>query len=459
MPMRLSIALLVILLLLTPALAADEILVRDVTVIDGTGAPPRSGVDILIRDGRIVEIAPGLETGRDAEVIDGRGRYAIPGLIDAHAHLHFPIVFQLTPEEREEIRRHNPIAFLFNGVTTVLNVSSPTDWIWPRRAAERAGELVSPRIYALGDSFTPVDGWGSRHGGALADAEAARARALEFVRADADGFKVIIEGGLGNSDTHRRMPRDMLAAIVEVATEHRVPLHVHAINLDDYHRAAAIRPRAIQHGLEDPIPDGDPILRVLADHGVIVVPTLSLFQSFVRPPPFAGDGLEDPLLEQSLPTFLVEYMRSEAYMQAENESFVAATAGMDVYAWVREANPHFCDNAGRMHAAGVKLAVGTDAGGTVGYNFQGYNTPWELRLLVECGLSPMDALVAATRNGAEVIGVADELGTLEPGRLADLLLLDANPLDDIDNVRGFDTLIFKGRVHARSDFAYRPPAP
>lgn len=70
-----------------------------------------------------------MQAGRDAELVDGRGRCAIIRLIDAHVHLHFPIVLQLSPEEREEIRCHNPVAFLFNGMTTVLNVSSPTDWI------------------------------------------------------------------------------------------------------------------------------------------------------------------------------------------------------------------------------------------------------------------------------------------------------------------------------------------
>ena len=112
-----------------------------------------------------------------------------------------------------------------------------------------------------------------------------------------------------------------------------------------------------------------------------------------------------------------------------------------------------------MRDAGVKIGVGTDAGGTVGYNFQGFQTPREVELLVDSGLSPMEALVAATRTGAEIIGVHDSLGTIDRGRLADLLILTADPLADIHNIRRIETAIQAGAVHPRDDFAARPAPP
>jgi imidazolonepropionase-like amidohydrolase len=108
-------------------------------------------------------------------------------------------------------------------------------------------------------------------------------------------------------------------------------------------------------------------------------------------------------------------MRKVDYMKAERERF-SKVARMKVYDWARKTNPVFCENLRLMHKAGVKIGVGTDAGGTVGYNYQGYNTSWEVKNLVECGLIPMQALTAATKNGAEIIGVADELGTIEAGK-------------------------------------------
>ncbi|MEJ8566167.1 amidohydrolase family protein [Elongatibacter sediminis] len=433
----------------------ETVLIRNTTVIDGTGAAPQPGVDLLIRGDRIEAIGESLQASEGARILDGTGKFVVPGLIDTHVHLQFPIVFQLSPEEKTVVVDHTPKAFLYNGVTTVLNVSAANEWILPRREAQRNGELVAPTIYALGESFKPVDGWGSRHGGALEDAAAARRMALELVDADVDGFKLIIEDGLGSQGTHVEMPDDMLQAIAEVASENGMPLYSHAINLHEYHRAVDIGSRAIIHGLEDPIPEGDTLIEELIEGGITVVPTASLFESFLHPDPAAGLELQDPVLEKTLPGFLLQRMRDPDYMAEEKRLFSQAS-NMDAYTWAESRLPVFRENITRLHEAGVKLAVGTDGGGTVGYNYQGYNTPWELKILVECGLTPMEALVAATRNGAEVIGIDNEVGTVETGKLADLLILTANPLDDIENIRRIEWIIQQGQPHPRDEFAFQP---
>ena len=109
--------------------AGDALLVRNVTLIDGTGNKAQANMDIRIADGRIVEIGAGLSPAAGTEIIDGSGKFVIPGIIDAHAHLDAAVVFQLTADEKAQIIEHNPRSFLYNGVTTVLNVSSVTDWI------------------------------------------------------------------------------------------------------------------------------------------------------------------------------------------------------------------------------------------------------------------------------------------------------------------------------------------
>ena len=434
--------------------SGSELIITDVTLIDGTGSDPQVGVDIRISDGRIAEIGPGLPAASGSETIDGSGKYVIPGMIDAHVHMDAPIVFQLTPEEKARVIENNPRAFLYNGVTTVLNVSSKVDWIFEQRQAEREGRLLSPRLYVMGRSFTPVDGWGSRHGGALADVGDAVARAQDYISRGTDGFKVIIEDGLGASGTYKRMSEEMMMAISKIAHENNVPIYTHAINLDEFHSAVAMSSTAIVHGLEDPIPPGDTILQDMVENNVMFVPTHSLWEAFLRHDEAAAD-LNDPILRGSVPHFLLDYMQDPEYRAEETRRFLAV-ANMPVYQWAEDKIPIFSENILKAHRAGVIVATGTDAGGPVGFNFQGYNLPWEVKLFVQAGMTPMEALVAATRNGARVIGVEDQLGTVEAGKLADLLILSNNPLDDIENIRKIETIVYKGNVYPREKFAYQP---
>ena len=435
-----------------------DILVRDVTLIDGTGAPARPRTSVLVQSGIIAAVGTALTAPAGAQVVDGTGKFLVPGLIDTHAHLDAVMVFQLTPLEKAQIIDHNGLAFLYNGVTTVLNLSSDADWIWKRRDDQRAGRLLSPRIYAMGRSFTPEGGWGSRHGGALTSPDDVRKQAREYIAKRTDGFKVMVEDGLGGSGTYTVMPDDMLHALADEAAAARVPVYVHAMNLWEFKKALTmLKPRGIMHGLEDPLPAGDTLLADLKAAGVYVVPTLSLWEAFTS---FDGhpERFDDPVLKGSVPSFLLANMRRDEFIKVEKQRF-QEVARMDVYPWARRAMTIFKENTLKMHRAGVKLAVGTDAGGPVGYNFQGYNTPREVELLVESGLTPMEALVAATRTGAELMGLDTNVGTIQKGKWADFLVLSADPIAEIRNLRRIETVVLGGVAYSRDRFAYRPPAP
>ena len=104
---------------------------------------------------------------------------------------------------------------------------------------------------------------------------------------------------------------------------------------------------------------------------------------------------------------------------------------------------------------GVKLAVGTDSGGAVPHAFHGYSTPREVEILADCCMTPMQALVAATKTGAETIGASDLFGTIEPGKSADLLILNADPLSDVRRIRDFDRMMLRGRLIDRSSLSYQ----
>ena len=425
------------------------IIIRNVNLIDGTGRDIQYGVDIGIRDGKIAEIgqAQALKWQNEAQIIEGANRFVSPGLIDTHVHLDTAVLAQLTEAERAEVIRHTPSAFLFNGVTTVLNVSSEDEWIWELREAQRTGDVIAPRVYAMGSMFSPQGGWGYAAG--LPDAQSAVEKAIHYVSKKTDGFKIILEDGLGRSGKFTEMSDEMLNSIVAVGRQHDIPLYIHAINIEEYERAVAVEPRAILHGLEDPIAGNSDLPAKLKQKNIIVVPTLSLFKSFIT-----HDGsLDSDILRKSVPGFMLEYVRDQQYMERER-SLLNDYTKIDSYEWVEQKLPVFMENTTIIHQAGIKLAAGTDAGGTVGYNFQGYNTPWELKLLVECGLTPMEALVAGSKHGAEVIGVDNILGTIEPGKFADMLVLGNNPLDDIGNIRNIDLVIQNGKIYERDNFAY-----
>ncbi|MCA1585124.1 MAG: amidohydrolase family protein, partial [Acidobacteria bacterium] len=333
---------------------ARLLVIRGATVIDGTGAAPRPNVDLLIAEGRISAIAPRLTAPPGTTEIDARGAWAVPGLIDTHVHLDTPMVFQASDEERTKILDHNPRAFLYNGVTTVLNVSSAPEWIFDLRAKQRDGRVVAPRIFATGRSITPEGGWGSRHGGALTDEASTRAAVRRYLDMGADAIKVIVEDGLGGSGTYKEIAGDMLRAAAEEAASRNVPVVVHAINLHEYKRALSIRPRAIIHGLEDPIPRGDPLVAELKAANVFVAPTLSLWEAFnshERHP----ERFDDPVLHGSVPPFLLASMRRPEYRAVERKRFLEV-ARMDAFAWADTHMKTFKDNTLAMHKAGVKIA-------------------------------------------------------------------------------------------------------
>lgn len=336
------------------------LLIRNATVIDGSGGPPLLNTDVRVREGRIVAIGRNLAVPAGTKVINAEGKFIVPGLIDTHVHLDAPMAFQLSLREKEEIIRHTPRAFLYNGVTTVLNLSAPRsgsrtgsaepDWIWNQRESQRAGRFTAPRIFATGSAFLPEGGFGTgRHSQGLSDPEMARRQALEYARKGADGFTLVLEKGLGGSDNYTPLPDEMLKVIVAVATSKDIPLFVHAMNSDEYHRAVSLSPRAIVHGLEDRIHEHDLIFHGLASRKVTVIPTLSLFHSFLFSN--AGSELDDPILQGSVPAFLLEKMRRQDFIEAERALF-RKVARIPVYEWVEQTLPVFRENVKLMHQAG-----------------------------------------------------------------------------------------------------------
>ncbi len=424
------------------------------TLIDGTGGKPLADSVILVENGRIRAVGSGLAVPEGYEVVDAAGKYIVPGIVDAHTHIDSIGGVALTPEQEDIVRAYYPRAFLYHGVTTVLNMSAhELDGVVEKRAASNAGpRSLLPRIYTGASHFTAEGGWGGRHGGGLKSVDDVRQRIETYAGLPVDLVKIINEEGLGSEGIFPRITEEYVSAVVEDSQRLGLPVFMHASDEDEYLQSVRHRPRAMAHGLFTPQSADSEVIRGLQAGGTFVVPTIVLFEAFysVRDKPGI---LDDPLLVQSVPDFVLAAL---ADREAVEESFARMDQilKLDASQWARQAVADLKANTRLFAEAGIPLAIGTDGGGAVVHSFQGWNTPREMEILAECCLSNMDTIVAASRTGARIMGAETLFGTLEPGRSADLLILNADPLADMGAIRDFDRLMLRGLLVNRSELSY-----
>ncbi|HYO45277.1 MAG TPA: amidohydrolase family protein [Gemmatimonadota bacterium] len=400
--------------------------IRDVTLWDGTGAPPSPHRTVIVRGDRIVEIGPYGEVAIPAgsTLVDGTGRFLMPGLVDMHVHaLWDPSV---------------PSAFLplfvANGVTTVRDMGGILDLLPVTRAALADGSLLGPRVIAPGailDGPEPVHPEVSI---AVGTPEEAVAAVDSVAAAGADFVKV-----------YTLLPAAAFDAVMAAAGRRGLPVSGHAPAEVGAVAAAAAGMRTIDHLMSelggfcelDRSEECDAVLAAFREHGTFQVPTLVL-----QGQSEAADLCGDPRL-RGLPRAVLEYWFDGAGGPADCDS---ATSTGDLF---RPELPPEAWIIPRLHAAGIPILAGTDAG--VPWSLPGWSLHDELGLLVEAGLPVTDALLAATRDAARALDLDDEIGTIRPARVADLLLLRADPLADIGNTRRIEAVVLRGQLLRRAE--------
>jgi imidazolonepropionase-like amidohydrolase len=398
----------------TPLSTQPDLVIQGATIIDGTGAPSRTGTTVTIRDGRIVAVIPDNEAehSEGAIIIDAAGKYIIPGLVDLHAH----------GPTKAMLAQH-----LFYGVTSVLQLGgtgASTEDIRDLRVQRAAGTLDAPYIYGTGGHLT------------LHGTHPIYTLFPQSVR-DAggmDAIKITVESGPPPFGEHRpRMPVEMIREIVDEATQHGLPVFAHISSAPELEAAVQGGASTLAHAVIDDNESSLELVRILADNGVSVTPTLAWFYAL-------HCYLDDPGLLDN--PFLRAAITEEAILSAR-ESPVHRMEGLSDY--MSQRMHAALRHIGEAHRAGVIIALGTDSGPD-NLNFPGFSAHVEMQLLAEAGLTPMEVIVAATRRGAELLHRADDFGTLEPGKRADMLILAANPLEDIRNTRSLEVVISEGRV-------------
>jgi imidazolonepropionase-like amidohydrolase len=437
-----------IVLMIGPSLASGaedappvSVAITHVTVIDGAGidtkeAAARTDRTVLIRGDRIVSVVPAGEAviPAGAVVVDGRGKFLIPGLWDMHVHL-------------AKAGANTLPLFVANGVTSVRDMGGDFAEVLKWRTEIAAGQKLGPRIKTAGPILESA-----RHvEGMLKDRtiEPVERTRIGVANAEAAGPAVDFVAGLGADFVKIRTVQSLESyrAIAAAAKRAGLPLVGHAVASPEEMLHAG--QRSIEHILLPPLdkmtePQRSELFKRFVESGMAVVPTLvngekSLFVPYADAAAVVddSDGKIDPR-RKYLSGYLIEDWREQL---AERKS----SPPID---WAKMA-PRLRRDLKEMHRAGVRIMPGTDV--AVLLIAPGFSLHDELHLLVqELGMTNGEALMSATRHPAEFFGMEDSLGTVEAGKLADLVLLDADPLKDIRNTQRISGVVLNGKYLDRA---------
>lgn len=437
-------------LLLLPALAFNQaksipklkpLVFTHATLIDATGAPAKRDMSIVIVDGRITSLG---KTGRvripaDAEIIDATGKFLIPGLWDMHIH----------SGGYENGKKYFP-RLIANGITGVRDMGSPLDEILRLRSEVEAGAVVGPHMIIAG----PI----------VQGPLPFRMPLFISVNNEAEAKQTVISlkgRGVNFIKVQDALPRDLYFAIADEAKRQRIPFAGHVPPSISAAEASNAGQRSIEHlggrfyGVLLGCSNSESELTAKIRE---IVSNVMKSLNEGREPDDSGifrASLTKPLLESfndsKAATLFSMFLRNQTWQvptlvaqplrAAINER--KDLSEDDIRHGKKLLQKQF-DVVRAMQRAGVKIMAGTDFPPERARLYE------ELALLVEAGLTPMEALQSATRNPAAFLGKLDSLGTIERGKIADLILLDANPLEDIRNVQKINAVVFGGKLISKS---------
>ena len=415
-------------LLSSPFSTIADTLIHAGKVFTGTSNSLQENVTIVVEDNKIKAVKKGFAEAQEGDtVIDLKTSTVMPGLMDMHVHLSSQHGGPQTYLERFSLNEADYALRAANyakitldsGFTTVRNLGDGYNETVALRNAISKGYATGPRIYTVAKSIATTGGHadpsnglshllrpdvGPKQGVVNGEAEAREAVRTRY-QDGADLIKITATGGVlsvAKSGQNPQFMTDELEAIVETAKDYGMTVAVHAHGKEGMKRAIEAGVDSIEHGTYM----DDEIRTLMKKHGTYYVPTI-----------LAGKFVAD---KAKIDGFFPELVRPKA-----------ASIG-----------PLIQNTFEQAHKAGVKIAFGTDSGVSAhGDNAQ------EFSLMVEAGMKPADALLSATVNSANLLGISDILGTLEEGKLADIVAVQGNPLDDISLMESVSFVMKDGVVY------------
>ena len=427
------------------------------TLVDGTGAAAVPNATIVLRDGRI-DCAGRCAIPAGVTVVDGRGLWVTPGLVDAHVHFSQTGWADGRPDSLDvrdkhpyeaveaDLKQHPERFFrsqLCSGVTSVFDVGG---YAWTVSMAHST-ELGArgPHVAAAGPLLSTVDHWlnlpGEKQLVFIPDADTARKTVRYLASLGSDAVKVwyIV--------TPERKVEDSMAAVMaagEEARKAKLPLIVHATGLAEAKVALRAGARFLVHSVDDK-PVDDEFLELAKKNGTVYCPTLTVVGGYLR--------MYDAVLSRKPPTV----DDPNGCVDAATRAKVAESASVEVPTGLAErvtnrkkgrveAERTSAANLKRVFEAGIPIAMGTDAGNPL--TLHGPSVYAEMEAMQAAGLTPMQALIASTRGGARAMGLEKEIGTVEKGKSADLLIVAGDPTKDVANLRKVRYVVRGGVVRS-----------
>jgi imidazolonepropionase-like amidohydrolase len=402
---------------------AQPVVLKGARLIDGTGKPPIENSVLVIEGKQIVAAgkAGAVSIPKDAEVHDVTGKTIMPALINLHGHLGLSNngADSAAGHYTEENVAKQLVKYLSYGVATVASFGQDDDLIFSVRADQHAGKIGGARFFTAGRGFLePGKANPNDHRYRPQTPDEARADIRELAANHPDYVKMWVDDGLGHGT---KMKPEIYRAIIDEAHKQHIRVFAHEFYLADAKSLLAAGLDGFAHSIRDQPVDNE-LISAMKSRNIFLIPTLVRDEVLFA---YADNvkWLGDPFFQAGYDPAALAFVRNPQYLDKlrQDPDIARYRAGLEMAK----------KNLKTLSDAGVKIAFGTDSG--IPTRFPGYLEHRELQLMVEAGLTPMKAIVAATATNAEILGGAKQFGTLQAGRAADFLVLDANPLDDIHN--------------------------
>jgi len=386
-------------------------------IFDGTGKAAIENGTIVIQDGKITAVGPvsKVKAPKDAQIINVNGKTITPGLINTHGHVS-DVEGKKTGSTEEGVAKQLAL-FARYGVTTVFSLGGEEEPAFKLRDAQKTPSLNRARIYVGGPvvvAKTPDE---------------ARQMVDKVADMKPDYIKIRVDDNLG---TGQKMPPEVYRAVIDQAHKRGLRLFVHFFYLDDAKDLVRSGADLLAHSVRDK-PVDDEFIALVKKRNLPYCPTLTReLSTFVYEdvPAFFQD-----------PFFLKEANPQVIAALKEPDRQTAMRKSKSAHAY-KAALPTAEKNLKKLSDAGVTVIMGTDSGATAA-RFEGYFEHVELKMMADSGMSPKDILVSATGAAARALKVTD-IGTIEKGKWADIVVYDKSPLDDINNTKTITAVYVAG---------------